>query len=46
MENIHRITALLDQRFKLKNLGNFNYFLGFEIARGDKGIILSKKIHS
>jgi len=43
VENTHRITALLDQRFKLKNLGNLNYFLGFEIARGNKGIILSQR---
>jgi len=43
VENTHRITALLDQRFKLKNLRNLNYFLGFEIARGNKGIILSQR---
>ena len=43
VENIHHLTALLDQRFTLNNMGNLNYFLGFAIARGSKGIILSQR---
>ena len=29
---------LLDQKFKLKDLGHLRYFLGLEIARSNKGI--------
>jgi len=42
-QNINHITQLLDQRFKLKNLGDLTYFLGFEIARNKDGIDLSQR---
>jgi len=32
-EEITHITTLLDQHFKIKNLGDLTYFLGFEVAR-------------
>jgi len=34
---------LLDHAFKLKNLGDFTYFLGFKIARSSKGLNLSQR---
>ena len=34
---------LLDQKFKLKDLGDLRYFLGLEIARSNKGISLCQR---
>ena len=31
---------MLDDKFKLKDLGDLKYFLGLEVARSDKGIAL------
>jgi len=42
-DEIQLITSLLDQKFKLKNLVNLTYFLGFEIARSHLGINLSQR---
>ena len=35
--------SLLDDRFKLKDLGNLKYFLGLEVARSAKGIALCQR---
>ena len=40
METIEHIKNLLHQAFKIKNLGNLKYFLGFKVARSHKGIHL------
>ena len=34
---------LLDQKFKLKDLVDFRYFLGLEIVRSDKGLSLCQR---
>ena len=43
ISEITHITALLDQTFKIKNLGDLTFFLGFEVARNNKGIHLSQR---
>lgn len=40
---IQTITALLDQTFKIKDLGNLKFFLGLEIARSARGIHLCQR---
>nr|KYP62158.1 Retrovirus-related Pol polyprotein from transposon TNT 1-94 [Cajanus cajan] len=42
LSEISHITLLLDQAFKVKNLGNLKYFLGLEVARSLDGIHLSQ----
>ncbi|XP_030964271.1 uncharacterized protein LOC115985469 [Quercus lobata] len=37
---IDRFEVMLDDKFKLKDLGDSKYFLGLEVARLDKGIAL------
>ena len=39
-DEIAKFKLLLDQRFKLKDLGDLRYFLGLEVARLDQGIAL------
>ena len=39
-EEIARITNLLDQQFKIKNLGDLTYFLGLKVARNSTGVHL------
>ena len=41
LHEINHITTLLDQTFKIKNLGDLTYFIGFEVARSQEGIHLS-----
>nr|KYP57022.1 Retrovirus-related Pol polyprotein from transposon TNT 1-94 [Cajanus cajan] len=44
--NIHEITHityLLDQTFKIKDLGDLKFFLGLEVARNASGIHLSQR---
>ena len=40
---VDQFKVLLDQRFKLKDLGDFKFFLGLEVARTDKGIALCQR---
>ena len=40
---IQEVLTLLDQAFKIKDLGNLKYFLGLEIARSSEGIHLSQR---
>jgi len=42
IEEITHITNLLHQHFKIKNLGDLNFFLGLEVARNSTGIHLSQ----
>ena len=37
-DEIAQFKLLLDQKFKLKDLGDLKYFLGLEMARSDQGI--------
>ncbi|WVZ00554.1 hypothetical protein V8G54_026623 [Vigna mungo] len=43
IEEITTVTNLLDNAFKIKNLGNLRYFLGLEVARNNTGIHLSQR---
>ena len=40
---IHRVKDYLNIVFRIKDLGNLKYFLGIEVARSKKGIILSQR---
>ena len=40
---IQAITQLLDNAFKIKDLGDLRYFLGFEVARKPTGINLCQR---
>ena len=42
-EEVDQFKVLLDQKFKLKDLGDLKYFLGLEIARSDKGISMCQR---
>lgn len=35
-DEIDKFKVLLDQKFKLKDLGDLKYFIGLEVARLDK----------
>ena len=39
---VNSLKTFLHSKFKLKDLGDLKYFLGLEIARSTKGIILSQ----
>ena len=41
---IQGITQLLDNAFKIKDLGDLRYFLGFEVGRKPTSINLSKEV--
>ena len=43
IDEINAITDLLNCTFRIKNVGNLTYFLGFEIARNNKGIHLCQR---
>jgi hypothetical protein len=43
INEINKLKALLDQKFSIKDLGSLKYFLGFEVARSDKGISLCQR---
>ena len=40
---VDEFKVLLDQKFKLKDLGDLKFFLGLEVARTDKGIALCQR---
>lgn len=40
IDEICHITTLLDQTFKIKDLGNLKFFLGLEVVGSHKGIHL------
>ncbi|XP_057740476.1 uncharacterized mitochondrial protein AtMg00810-like [Arachis stenosperma] len=40
LRKITQVKALLDVKFKIKDLSHLKYFLGFEIARSKEGIML------
>ena len=40
---VDEFKVLLNQKFKLKDLGDLRYFLGLEVARSDQGIVLCQK---
>lgn len=37
------VKEILDKAFSIKNLGNLRYFLGIEVARGNKGTMLNQR---
>ncbi|XP_016206142.1 uncharacterized protein LOC107646473 [Arachis ipaensis] len=43
LAEIQSIKTILDHQFKIKDLGNLKYFLGFEVARTTKGIALYQR---
>ncbi|KAE8669836.1 PI206-like protein [Hibiscus syriacus] len=43
LQALHEIPSPLQKHFKLKELGPLRYFMGFEIARSNYGIILSQR---
>ncbi|GAU46826.1 hypothetical protein TSUD_100440 [Trifolium subterraneum] len=43
VEEITHIKALLDTKFSIKDLGLLKHFLGFEVARSQKGISLCQR---
>ena len=42
-DEIGKFKFMLDEKFKLKDLGDLKYFLGLEVARSDKGIALCQR---
>lgn len=42
-QQVDQFKVLLDQKFKLKDLGDLKYFLGLEVARTIKGIALCQR---
>ena len=42
LEEINSVKIFLDQQFKIKDLGELNFFLGLEVARSKSGIVLSQ----
>ena len=42
-EEIDWVKEALNKTFKIKDLGNLRYFLGFEVARSKKGIMINQR---
>ena len=40
---LSRLKVFLAQQFEIKDLGNLKYFLGMEVARSSKGIVISQR---
>ena len=45
-DEIGKFNFMLDEKFKLKDLGDLNYFLGLEVARSNKGIGFCQRKHT
>lgn len=43
IKDIKAVKSFLHEQFKIKDLGNLKYFLGFEIARSKEGLNLSQR---
>ncbi|RVW89138.1 Retrovirus-related Pol polyprotein from transposon RE1 [Vitis vinifera] len=43
MEELQKLKKYLSEEFEVKDLGNLKYFLGMEVARSRKGIVVSQK---
>jgi len=42
-EDIDRVKEALDKTFKINDLGDLRYFLGFKVARSKKGIMMNQR---
>ena len=42
-EEVNRFIMMLDQKFKIKDLGDLMFFLVLEVARSEKGIVLCQR---
>jgi len=42
-EEIERVKETLNKTFKIKDLDDLRYFLGFEVARSKKGIMMNQR---
>lgn len=42
-EEVNRFMMMLDQKFKIKDLGDLMFFLDLEVARSEKGIVLCQR---
>lgn len=45
-DEVQNSKLLLDQKFKLKDLGDLKFFLGLEVARSKSGIVLCQRKYS
>lgn len=43
LNEIQQVKHLLNQQFKIRDLGDLKFFLGLEVARSAKGIVLSQR---
>ncbi|RVW40082.1 Retrovirus-related Pol polyprotein from transposon RE1 [Vitis vinifera] len=43
MEELQKLKKYLSEEFEVKDLGNLKYFLGMEVARSRKGIVVSQR---
>ncbi|RVW12523.1 Retrovirus-related Pol polyprotein from transposon TNT 1-94 [Vitis vinifera] len=43
MEELQKLKKYLSKEFEVKDLGNLKYFLGMEVARSRKGIVVSQR---
>ena len=43
IEEMSRLKQSLAKEFEIKDLGQLRYFLGMEVARSNKGIIMSQR---
>ena len=40
---INKVKNYLNDQFHIKDLGDLKYFLGFEVARSNKGLVLNQR---